>query len=560
VNILENIPDKFVAEIPRVFLLHFTNDSSTIIKLNNKEWSPQQVGIHICYSSQMCRLLSSSVLQGFTCTGVRYLGREQIRELIKACRRQGNDKVTLEETQLTCMYNHIREESDSSSFSLYPPDVLLYYDYSLVPQNSCRSYFEELAHADFSVFSPVLSYKKTDLFDNAKSCLGINSTSLTEDNVSVLGNMCCMLNGSYIQNSHPSILERLKNCPDLNVEQTSAVVTLLTNGNTPYGYENFPSTWNEQTLKDLGMFTLYLPSSFYLRFDQVSNTFFGGVSREQRRRLKREIRQSITKCTAGVITQVTISDPAFPFDYSVNQFNNCLSVSTVKDNLDAITEKVDEEEYLRIVLQKLKEVSNDPLYETDEVQVLKAASRVATLEDIQLWTITRVDTLAALMDSINGQWDPSLAKAIINKYLAVEGNSLGGAELNVIGGPNLCSLDVSDIKTISSQSLKEAEALDVSSCTAEKKKELYSIATVAFHISPLSVTSYQLAQPYIGMETFNQHLFKHRQSKVNICPFYFFTGGADVDYIRSLVASDVNMDLATFSGLDENVVLVSFVS
>ncbi|RVE75916.1 hypothetical protein OJAV_G00003550 [Oryzias javanicus] len=548
VNILENIPDKFVAEIPRVFLLNFPNDSSTIIKLNNKEWSPQQVELFFDKMSTESALavlggpnnLSSSVLQGFTCTGVKSLRREQIIELIKACRREGNDKITLKETQLTCMYNHIKEESDSSSFSLYPPDVLLYYNYSLVPQNSCRLYFEELAHADFSVVSPVLSYKKTDLFDNAKSCLGINSTSLTEDNVSVLGNMCCMLDGSYIQNSHPSILERLKNCPDLTVEQTSAVVTLLKNGNTPYGV---PSTWNEQTLKDLGMLTLYLPSSFYLRFDQDTKRnflkyflkVFDGVSKEQRKQLKREIRQSIksdseqtAECTAGMITQVTISDPTFPFDYNINQFNNCLSVSTVKENLDAITEKVDEEEYLRIVLQKLKEGDNFIIPE-DQVQVLKAASRLATFEDIQLWTITRVDTLAALMDSINGQWDPSLAKAIINKYLAVEGNTLGGAELSIIGGPNLCSLDVSDIKTISSQSLKEAKALDVSSCTAEKKKELYNIATEAFHVSPLSVTSYQLAQPYIG--------------------------GADVDYIRSLVASDVNMDLATFSSLDENVVL-----
>ncbi|XP_024120032.1 mesothelin-like protein [Oryzias melastigma] len=277
--------------------------------------------------------------------------------------------------------------------------------------------------------------------------------------------MCCILDGSYIQNSHPSILERLKNCPDLTVEQTSAVVTLLTNGNTPYGV---PSTWNEQTLKDLGMFTLYLPSSFYLRFDRDTKRnflryflkVFGGVSREQRRRLKREIRQSITsdseqtaECTAGVITQVTISDPAFPFDYSVNQFNNCLSVSTIKDNLDAITEKVDEEEYLRIVLQKLKEAGNSIISE-DQVQLLSAASRVATVEDIRSWTISKIDTLAALMDSSNGGWDPSLVKVIISKYLAVGGNRLGSAELNIIGGPNLCSLDVDIIRTISSRNFR----------------------------------------------------------------------------------------------------------
>uniref|UniRef100_A0A3B3DRP9 Uncharacterized protein n=1 Tax=Oryzias melastigma TaxID=30732 RepID=A0A3B3DRP9_ORYME len=373
-QIIENVPDNLATEIPQVYLLEYVIEMYLLI-------------IFFC---SFVPSLSSSVLQGFTCTTVRSLGRTQIKNLIRACRRKGTNKVPLVETQLTCMYNQIKEESDASSFSLYPPDMLLYYNYSLVPRSSCRSYFQELADADFSVFSPALIYKRSDLFINARSCLGITSTSLTEDNVSVLGNMCCMLDGTYIQNSHPSILERLKHCPDLNVEQTSAVETLLNNGDTSYGYENF-------------------------------------------------------FCLSK--TTVTISDPAFPFDYNVNQFNNCLSVSTVKDNLDAITEKVDEEEYLRIVLHKLKEVK-------DQVQLLSAASRAATVEDIGSWTISKIDTLSALMDSSNGGWDPSLAKAIISKYLTVGGNKLGSAELNAIGGPNLCSLDVNTISTISSQSFR----------------------------------------------------------------------------------------------------------
>lgn len=33
-----------------------------------------------------------------------------------------------------------------------------------------------------------------------------------------------------------------------------------------------PSTWNEQTLRDLGMLPLYLTSNFYVNFDKVSKT------------------------------------------------------------------------------------------------------------------------------------------------------------------------------------------------------------------------------------------------------------------------------------------------
>lgn len=59
----------------------------------------------------------------------------------------------------------------------------------------------------------------------------------------------------------------------------------------------------------------------------------------------------------GIITQVTISDTTFPFNYyDINQFNCCLTAATVKDNLAAITQKVDQLDYLSIVLSKLQEV------------------------------------------------------------------------------------------------------------------------------------------------------------------------------------------------------------
>lgn len=126
---------------------------------------------------------------------------------------------------------------------------------------------------------------------------GITNTSLTKDNILVLGNMCCTLDGSYIQNSDPSILETLKNCSDLSYTQAAAVQTMLLSGNTQYGYVNSthvgrmsltdqnkfnkniwfhffraPSTWNGQTLVNLGMLPLYLTTTFYQNFDQVSNS------------------------------------------------------------------------------------------------------------------------------------------------------------------------------------------------------------------------------------------------------------------------------------------------
>ncbi|XP_044203497.1 uncharacterized protein LOC122979809 [Thunnus albacares] len=558
--IINNVPDDFATEIPRALLLGFSNSGDTITILNRKKWKRQQVelffnviGAESAESTPTALIdpddLSSSVLQGFTCTGVRTIRRVQIKRLIRACRRTGTRRVRLVETQLTCMYNYIREESDATSFNLYPHDILLYYDYSLVPQASCRSYFEQLGDADFSVFSLALSYRVTTLFANARSCLGITNTSLTEDNISVLGNMCCTLDDSYIENSDPSILDKLNNCPDLTDAQAAAVQTVLLSGKTRYGA---PSTWNEQTLKDLGMLPLYLTSTFYDNFNKRTKRRFlryflrvlrrNNVSRQKRRRLKRQIRASIkqkskrsivNECTVGTITQVTISDETFPFDYDdITQFNCCLSAATVKDNLAAITDKVDQEEYLKIVLSKLQEAyATTSIVPEDQVQLLGSASREASNNDISTWTITTIDTLSALMDSSDGEWDPSLAKAIISKYLSVAGNKLGSAELNVIGGVNLCSLDADVLKSISQQSLKDADALTVSNCTLEKKKELFTIAVQAFADNTrttVSASSFQLTAPYMG--------------------------GAGIAYLRTLSSSNVNMDMATFTSLDESVV------
>ncbi|XP_045903462.1 uncharacterized protein LOC123969811 [Micropterus dolomieu] len=556
--IIQNVPDELATEIPRALLVGFSNTNSVITTLNRKNWMPWQAELFfniIAVDTATAVLgspnnLSSSVLQGFTSTGVRTFPKLQIKLLIKACRRAGIHKVKLVETQLTCMYNYIKGDPDATIFNLYPYDMLLYYDYSLVPQNQCRSYFEQLANADFFVFSSVLSYKLTALFNNARSCLGITNTSLTMDNISVLGNMCCTLNGSYIKNSDPFILEKLKNCPALTNAQVAAVEALLQSGKTQYGA---PSTWNQQTLVDLGMLPLYLTSNFYANFNTTTKQAFlsyflnvmssNGVSIQMRRSLMDEIMRSITKkskrsivngCTVGVITQVTISDVTFPFVYNdINQFNCCLSATTVKENLDAITRKVTQTQYLQIVLSRLREayVANSTIPES-QVQLLGPASRVATINDINMWNITQIDTLAALMNPSNGQWDPSLAKAIIYKYLNKTGNQLGSDELNAIGGANLCSVDTSVLMTISQQSLKSANALDVSNCTTESKAVLFTIASQAFAPTTrtaISDSSYQLTQPYLG--------------------------GANLSYIRSLVASNISMDIVTFTNLITNVVL-----
>ncbi|CAL1600813.1 unnamed protein product [Knipowitschia caucasica] len=556
--IVENVPDDMAGLIPRSRMVSI--NATVIAQINKKKWRPQQAELFFSVVAEESGTLalggpnnlSSSVLQGFSCTSVSTFQKTHIRRLIRSCRRK--NRVKLVESQLTCMSFYLSDASDATNFSQIPHDVLLYYNYSIVPQSSCRSYFMELGEADFSVFSTALSYKKTELFTNYKSCLGINGSSLTQEQVSVMGNMCCTLDASYIQDSHPSIVEKLQKCQSLTEEQSAAAYSLLKDGSTAYGA---PSTWNLQTLKDLEWLPLTLPVGFFHNYDK--KTLRGYIkyvrklkrnvqlSRKELKSVERTIIESLrsrskrsTDCSEGQITQVKISDEAFPLDYSdVQQFNSCLSAATVRDNLEAITSKVDDNDYLRVVLERLREVYPSSVPE-DQVQALGPASRVATEQDISHWTITQLDTLSALMDKAEGAWESSLAKAVIDKYLSAHGTSLGSAELNAIKGDNLCALDPEVLKNISSQSFKDTEALSVSVCSKVKKQALFSVALRAFSNSSTtssptsrsssseSVSSYQLLQPYLG--------------------------GADETYVRNLVTSNVNMDLSTFTSLDPQVI------
>ncbi|KAG7276804.1 hypothetical protein CRUP_008754 [Coryphaenoides rupestris] len=139
------------------------------------------------------------------------------------------------------------------------------------------------------------------------------------------------------------------------------------------------------------------------------------------------------------------------------------------------------------------------------------------------------------MDSADGNWeDPALPTAIISKYLRHPGNSLGTAELNSIGGDNLCFLDVSLLGNISESSIRNivANALTLTNCTIEKKRTLFSIAEAAFsgrtRADTITTSNFQLLQRYLS--------------------------GADKSYVGRLAKSSVNMDLDTFTNLDPGVV------
>uniref|UniRef100_A0A8C7CC17 Mesothelin-like protein n=1 Tax=Oncorhynchus kisutch TaxID=8019 RepID=A0A8C7CC17_ONCKI len=466
--------------------------------------------------SPLTNRLSPSVLQGFTCTSAQSMTIKTVHRLVHACRpRILREKVALKETQLTCMYNLLKDNLDQS-FTDYPSDMLLYYNYAKVEKSNCRSYFNAAGSADFSVLSSVLN-KDEMLLDNAKSCLGISEVSLSKNHVEVLGNMVCTMNGSYILNSDPFILEKLKNCKDFTEAQVAAMETLLISGTTQYGKT---TTWNQQTLEDLETLPLYLTQNFWSLFTTVKGKFLKSFMPQLRKQetVKRKLKTLFKQinsfsrskrgagCITGNITQSVIADTSFPFGYDMTQFDLCLDISVLKDNLAAFTKQVDDNNFQKIILVKLNQAYPSGIVD-EQLKVLGSVSRVATLDDITKWSITKIDTLSALMAFADGPWETEKSKAIITTYLNTSGNSLGSSELNAIGA-NLCSLDVSVLKTITSSSLKNANSLDVTSCSTEQKRAVYDISKSSFSSQRISnPTYYQLISPYLGKHT---HTYTHQ--------------------------------------------------
>ncbi|XP_053471224.1 uncharacterized protein LOC128601853 [Ictalurus furcatus] len=523
-EVIQNVPDALVMYIPLVLLTSLSSVDISLI--NNKSWSHEQAMVlfgAVASASDNPEDLSASVLQGFSCSSVQTLPQQKNKDLVKACRpRAGRDKVLLKEAQLTCMYNYVKDDP-FVDFTDVPSEMLLYYSYEKIQKGNCQSYFSALGRADFSVLSPALD-KKTILFNDAKDCLGISGVSLTRDQVEVLGNMACTLDSSYIQNSDPLILEKLKNCGDLSDSQITAVQSRLLNGNTAYGN---PSTWNEQTVEQLGILAVYFKSDLCNTLNFNVKRKFLSVLREQKIPMWK-IRTFFIECnsesaTVSDITAATIADASFPFGFNSTQFDLYLDVAVLQDNLAAITEKVVDTSLQTVILNKLNQIYTSGL-DDGVLQLLGSTSRVASIDDISNWNITIIDTLSSLMDSKDGQWEPEKSKAVIMRYLSMDNRSMGSAEISVVGS-NICTLDISVLENISAESLKALLSPDLSSCSIEQKSALYIIANSSFsNQRSNAITYYQLMSPYLG--------------------------GAPLEDIQALSTHCISMDITIFTSLN----------
>ncbi|ETE63142.1 Mesothelin-like protein, partial [Ophiophagus hannah] len=224
-DILNNVPDDLIEFVPNSLLV-FGGQIPDLHKINKKPWSPQQAAVmfgDIFTRTENYTMVSPFILQGFQCDVASKLMPGQLSSLVQEVRRQ---KANLSEEQLSCMARLLIKSNLTTNLSSYPADVLLFFPVSKVEHQSCEMFYTLASQGNLSLLANGSS-QRIRLLENALHYFGVENTSLSQEQLQKLGVFVCDMKPSTITDSDPTILENLKECPDLTAAQITALRMLL---------------------------------------------------------------------------------------------------------------------------------------------------------------------------------------------------------------------------------------------------------------------------------------------------------------------------------------------
>lgn len=529
-TIVKKIPSVLAKEIPPALL----NSDLILEDVNDKQWVPSQSAVFFERTVQINTnydIFSPSVLQGFSCGAVKTLNSTSFIRLVQTMKEK---RVVLDESQLRCIYFRQNSEKTPVAIDALPPDVLLYFNSANFRKSqNCEAFFKAVGKANINIL-PKGSTRRQNLLANALTCLEVTGNDLSRKSVTVLGGLVCDLSASVIPESDISILDQLKNCISYSESQKTAIEAVLQSGKTRY---SAPSSWSSTTIYELGNLPLTLTSTWREVNPNVVNEALPRFTKKMkalippsdvlafidviyRQLYLQKASNAATNCTLGQITAGDINDLT-PAIYDANQLNLCLSDRVLDNNVLQLGSLSCNPSQLEVLKNRLLQIFPNGLPE-DRIQLLGNISTVFNVTDVNNWNISDVDTLSELLKP---QLQNTLVVSIITRYLQL-GGSLNAVALKAIGGVNLCFLNESQFII---SNLTDAGALDLSTCTQSAKDFLY--------IEAFSVLGSQQGDP---IPYFN--LIKA------------YIGGIPLGDLEALANREVEMDIATFTSLNPQVV------
>ncbi|NXG41278.1 MSLNL protein, partial [Psilopogon haemacephalus] len=436
-------------------------------------------------------------------------------DILAFARGLQNNTAELSSAQLSCLARLLAAKNLTADFKGYPPDLLLFFDSAEVGGESCKEFYTLASQGHLDLL-PKGSARRTRLLRQALTCLGVRSSHLDPEQLSSLGALVCDMEPETITASAPGVLENLKLCSALTQAQQDALNALLLGGDTAYGD---PSSWDFQTLQRLGPLVLALnQTTLNLVAKEAREALgrsikatYGSQGRSQREKSLLLLRALVAppasahprrkrntgSCSSTPITPSTITDPDFIFDYDDSEeFELCLSNEVVKEDLQLLVQQPLTTEFQMVLKKKLQQVYPAGIPE-EQLKVLGELSRLYTPQEISRWNLTSSDTLLALLDPSNGNWNDAQIQELIDRYLAL-GGTWSGALLQTLGGENLCHLQEGQIQQIPPEALRTAGQLVISSCSQAKKNQLYKKAQQAFSGQSITWDYYCRMRPYLS--------------------------------------------------------------
>ncbi|CAJ0915214.1 unnamed protein product [Ranitomeya imitator] len=493
-NIFQSVPPNLASEIPASNLL---SSSLNFSDISGMKWTTSQA--RIFFQTVLIQVtdyskLSSNILQGFTCGAANKLNNNQFVNLIKSL---NGKSVNLESSQLSCLANRLTTSGATADFSSYSSDVLLFLGPYTKP-SECENYFTSVGKANIDLLAQG-SARRVSLMSSARTCLNISSASvITKETLQKLGSLACDLSDNEIKNSDPYILQALKSCTSFTDSQKSAILLKL---KATYGD---PSLWTVSTMGQIGRLssaidgtTLKLINTavkrqFFPGFLTTMKTYYKTVFLLVISQLKVSARiatRAAPECEELTTDLIAKQNEYIVISYTAGQLDACLSNITLKDNLEILGSLAFENNQLQVLKNKLNTIFPTTIPNEYLIQIGNIA-RMYSTDEISMWNITTVDTLADILEGASWQTNDSKIDAMVTQYLSSSTATLDGTALTVLA-PYICGLNETTIQKIPDNELKNSsQPLDTSTCTQGQKDLLYSKMKSAYSTSDDSSNAY----------------------------------------------------------------------
>ncbi|XP_075140864.1 mesothelin-like [Leptodactylus fuscus] len=522
-NVFQSVPANLASEIPASKLITSTLDIS---KINQMKFMPSQAQVlfqTVITQVTNYSILSSNVLQGFTCGAAKNITNDQFVSLTKS---MTGKSVNLGSSQLRCLANRLSKNGAPADFANYSSEILLY----LGPYNNpsqCKDYFTRVGQANIDL---LVQEKRVALLNSARTCLNISSASkITKDTLQTLGSLVCDLPTEEITNSDPYIVQALQSCSSFTDPQKTAILQKL---KSVYGN---PSSWTSTNMEQIGTLSSTFDSNTLANINStIKRQFFQGFLKTTKSQHKtiftyvmsqlkvsaRPATRATSDCEELTTEKIAKQQEYIVISYTAAQLDACINNITVKDNLEILGSLDFNTDQLNILKNKLN-LALTPAVPEEYLFQIGNIARMYSTKEISQWNVTSVDTLAAVLEDASWQTNDSKINALVTQYLKSPSATLDGTALTVLA-PYICGLDETLISIISENDLQNStKPLDTSTCTQNQKDLLYKkMRTAYLSFQNYSNAYYQIMSTVLGGAPFGDlQLFAKIQPEMDLTTF-----------------------------------------